>query len=146
MADEQNPINCEEKSITVIAEAGNTDKYAVYKLIQWGYMVSKVQDSVDFGDSWEWLAQKDGKTYSAKNPLRLLGLVTIIQEYGENWRYSDVPQSFSIKPIPGELDNMECMWGKILDPDQIEDTDERDSCEIKISHSLFEPPKGGIGD
>lgn len=109
MADKQNPINCEEKSITVIAEAGNTDRYAVYKLIQWGYMVFKVQDSADFGDSWEWLAQKDGKTYSAKNPLRLLGLVTIIQEYGEDWRYSDVPQSFSIKPIPGELDNMECM-------------------------------------
>lgn len=53
MADKQNPINCEEKSITVIAEAGNTDRYAVYKLIQWGYMVFKVQDSADFGDSWE---------------------------------------------------------------------------------------------
>lgn len=119
--DEQNPIDCEEEvSTTVITDAGNTYRYAVYKLVQWGYMVSKVWDSTDFGGVCEWFAEKNGKTYSAKDPLRLLGLVTIIQEYGENWRYSDVTQSFLIKPIPGELDNMELMWGKILDPDQIE--------------------------
>jgi len=122
--DEQNPIDCEEK--TTIVDAANTYRYAVYKLVQWGYVVSYVQDSADCSGSYEWLAEKDGKTYSAKNPLRLLGFITIIQEYGEHWRHSDVAQSFSVKPIPQELDNMELISGYILDLDQIEDIDEKE--------------------
>lgn len=122
--DDQNSIDYGEKSITVIADAANTYKYAVYKLVQWGYVVSYVSDSADSGSSYEWIAEKDGKIYSAKNPLRLLGFVTIVQEYGENWRHSDVPQSFSMKPVPGELDGMELISGAILDPEQIEEGDE----------------------
>lgn len=118
--DEQNSIDYGEKTTTVIVDAANTYKYAIYKLVQWGYTVSYVQDSADCNDLYEWLAEKDEKTYSAKNPLRLLGFITIVQEYGENWRHSDAAQCFSIKPIPGELDDMELMWGKILDPAQIE--------------------------
>lgn len=124
--DDQNSIDYGEKSITVIADAANTYRYAVYKLVQWGYVVSYVQDSADSGGSYEWIAEKGGKIYSAKNPLRLLGFVTIVQEYGENWRHSDVPQSFSIKPVPGELDGMELISGAILDPEQIEEGDEEE--------------------
>lgn len=124
--DEQNPIDYEEKPTTVIVDVANTYRYAVYKLVQWGYLVSYVQDSADCSGSCEWLAEKDGKTYSAKNPLRLLGFVTIVQEYGENWRHSDVAQFFSMKPISQELDDMELISGYILDPDQIEGTDEKE--------------------
>lgn len=33
--DEQNPIDYEEKPTTVIVDAANTYRYAVYKLVQW---------------------------------------------------------------------------------------------------------------
>lgn len=109
------------KRAEVIIDYGNTYGNAVYKLMQWGYKVSCVQESADFNGAGEWLAQKDQKTYSAENPLRLLGLITIIREYGENWEYSDVARAFSIKPALGELDYREWMWGKVLDPEQIEE-------------------------
>lgn len=109
------------KRAEVIIDYGNTYRNAIYKLIQWGYKVSRVQESADFNAGMEWLAQKDQKIYTAENPLRLLGLITIIREYGENWEHSDVARTFSIKPALGELDYHEWMWGKILDPEQIEE-------------------------
>ena len=109
--------------IPVIADDGNTYRYAVCKLVQWGYTVSRVEDSADFG-VYEWLAEKDGKTYSAEAPLGLLGFVTIMRAYGEDWTCSDVAKSFSINPIPGRLDDIELIWGKTLDLDQIEQDDE----------------------
>lgn len=66
------------------------------------------------------IAEKDEKSYSATDPLRLLGLVAMIREYGENWARSDVSRSFSVEPVPG-VDNLDFMWGKILDPEQIEE-------------------------
>ena len=47
-----------------------------------------------------------------------------MRAYGEDWTCSDVAKSFSINPIPGRLDDIELIWGKTLDLDQIEQDDE----------------------
>ena len=44
-----------------------------------------VDDDADFFEYHSvWIAEKDGKRYAAKEPLSLLGLVAMVQEYGEN--------------------------------------------------------------
>jgi hypothetical protein len=82
-----------------IADAPNTYNYAIDKLIQWGYEVSVVNDKADFIDQFIWIAEKDGKKFSAIDPLRLLGLVTIVKEYGDAWDQIEVATCFSIKPV-----------------------------------------------
>lgn len=115
-----------EKTTNSIADYGNTYQYALDKLVQWGYKVSTVEESADFMNHYIFIAEKDEKSYSATDPLRLSGLVTMIREYGENWTRSDVSRSFSVEPVPG-VDNLDFMWGKILDSEQIEEdlTDEK---------------------
>lgn len=53
----------------------------------------------DFMDEFMWIAENDEKKFSAVDPLRLLGLVTIIREYGESWDSVEVANTFLIKPI-----------------------------------------------
>ncbi|MCM1237245.1 MAG: hypothetical protein NC489_44825 [Ruminococcus flavefaciens] len=106
---------------TIVAGCGGTDDTAIDKLNQWEYTVSAVEDSADFVDNYIYIAEKSGKKYSAASPLRLLGLVIIIQEYGADWAYSDVARTFSIEPIPDEYSDSDILWGKILDSDQIEE-------------------------
>ncbi len=106
-----------------IVDAPNTEDYAIDKLVQWGYKVSVVNDVADFFDEIIWIAEKDKKKYSATDPLRLLGLVTIIREYGEKWDQIDVADSFSVNPTPGDLDTLELIWGKMVGPDCIEEED-----------------------
>ena len=87
------------KEAEYIMDYGNTYDYAVDKLVQWGYMVSIVDDSVEFSENCNlYIAEKNKKIYSATDPLRLLGLVAVVQEYGEDWAYSDVVRSFTIQP------------------------------------------------
>lgn len=83
----------------IIIDYGNTHSYVAYKLVQWGYEVSVVDDDADFFEYHSvWIAEKDGKRYAAKEPLSLLGLVAMVQEYGENWEHSDVARVFSVQP------------------------------------------------
>lgn len=93
-------VDQEENTIkNTIIDYGNTYSYAAYKLTQWGYKISVVDHDADFFDyHFVWVAEKDQKKYAAKEPLSLLGLVAMIQEYGEDWEYSYVAKSFSIKP------------------------------------------------
>ena len=87
------------KEAEYIMDYGNTYDYAVDKLVQWGYMVSIVDDSVEFSENCIlYIAEKNKKISSATDPLRLLGLVAVVQEYGEDWAYSDVVRSFTIQP------------------------------------------------
>ena len=84
----------------IIIDYPNTYRYAVYKLFQWGYEVSAVDDDAGFFDhAAVWIAEKDGKRYAAKDPLRLLGLVAMIQEYGEDWEHSGVARSFTLGTV-----------------------------------------------
>lgn len=87
-----------------IADAGNTCKYAVNKLNQWGYTVSETDDSVEFsGNCNIYIAEKNKKVYSATDPLRLLGFIAMIREYGEHWENCNVVRSFSIKPAKEQI-------------------------------------------
>ena len=80
------------------------DKYAISKLVDWGYHISVINENRDdsngdfyFKNHFKWKAEKDGKTFTALDPLRLLGIVTIVQEYGDAWDRIDMPNFFSIK-------------------------------------------------
>lgn len=86
-----------------INDYSEMDKYAINKLVDWGYKIFVTnEDREDFRDDFYlkshfiWRAEKNGKIFSALDPLRLLGIVTIVQEYGDAWNHIDIPSSFSI--------------------------------------------------
>lgn len=86
-----------------INDNSEMDKYAINKLVDWGYKIFVTnEDREDFKDNFYlkshfiWRAEKNGKIFSALDPLRLLGIVTIVQEYGDAWNHIDIPNSFSI--------------------------------------------------
>ena len=93
-----------ETSSNKINDNSEMDKYAVNKLVDWGYSISVTNENRDgfkedfyFKNHFKWKAEKDGKIFTALDPLRLLGIVTIVQEYGEAWDRIDLPNVFSIK-------------------------------------------------
>lgn len=86
-----------------INDDSEMDKYAINKLIDWGYSISVAnenrgafKDDSYFKNHFTWKAEKDGKIFSALDPLRLLGIVTIVREYGDTWDSIDVPNFFSV--------------------------------------------------
>ncbi len=79
------------------------DKYVVNKLIDRGYHISVsnenragYKDDFYLKNHFKWKAQKDGKTFSAIDPLCLLGIVTIVKKYGDVRDRIAVPGIFSI--------------------------------------------------
>ena len=87
-----------------INDNSEMDKYAISKLVDWGYHISVINENRDdfnkdfyFNNHFKWKAEKDGKTFTALDPLRLLGIVTIVQEYGDAWDRINIPNVFSIK-------------------------------------------------
>lgn len=92
-----------EPLLDKINDTSDMDKYAVNKLIDWGYSITVsnenragYNDDFYLKNHFNWKAKKDGKTFSAIDPLRLLGIVTIVKEYGDAWNRIDVPGIFSI--------------------------------------------------
>ena len=88
-----------------INDNSKMDNYALNKLTDWGYRISVinenrdgVKDDVYFENHFKWIAEKDGKTFTALDPLRLLGIVTIVREYGDAWDRADVCRYFTINP------------------------------------------------
>jgi len=81
-----------------IKDTSDMYKYAFDKLVQWGYRISVGNETVDFKEHFIWKAEKEGKTFTALDPLRLLGIVTIVREYGDAWDRAEIPSVFSIKP------------------------------------------------
>lgn len=88
---------------TKISDNSEMDKYAISKLVDWGYHISVINENRDdfkddfyFKNHFKWKAEKDGKTFTALDPLRLLGIITIVQEYGDAWDRTDIPNTFSI--------------------------------------------------
>ena len=86
-----------------IKDSSEMDKYAVSKLVDWGYQISvsnenrdNFKDDFGFKSHFKWKAEKDGKTFSAIDPLRLLGIYTIVREYGDAWDRIEIPSHFSI--------------------------------------------------
>jgi hypothetical protein len=63
-------------------EAANTWDIALYIIKNKGYKITTVieNDELIF-----WKGVKDDKNISGSDPITLLGLINIAEEYGENW-------------------------------------------------------------
>lgn len=46
---------------------------------------------LDNGDWYDWTASKGDRKFFASSPLKLLGLILMIEEFGENWQDIVVP-------------------------------------------------------
>lgn len=71
-----------------LAEAMNTYNIALFMIAQKGYKVTAVL-SEDKEEIFSWKAEKQPYEIAAFNPLSLLSLVAISEEYGDAWRTVD---------------------------------------------------------
>ena len=83
-----------------LVDQENTYNFAIDKLIQWKYEVFVIDRQAEFNKEYIWIAKKSGKSFSATDPLKLLAIVTLYQEYGEDFYadklHKDVPNKFLI--------------------------------------------------
>lgn len=83
-----------------LVDQENTYNFAIDKLIQWEYEVFVVDRQAEFNKEYIWIAKKDGKSFSATDPLRLLAIVALYQEYGEAFHadklHKGIPNKFLI--------------------------------------------------
>ena len=56
-----------------IIDYGNTWGYAEKKLVQWGYMVSQVEDSAGISDDYPYIAEKRGQTVFGRRSFAVTG-------------------------------------------------------------------------
>ena len=71
-----------------LVDQENTYNFAIDKLIQWKYEVFVIDRQAEFNKEYIWIAKKSGKSFSATDPLKLLAIVALYQEYGEEF-YAD---------------------------------------------------------
>ena len=64
-----------------LASAANVDTPAYLTLLSKGYAL-KLQGSL-------WIAEKGEDSFIGDNPIELLGLISLAEVRGENWRASD---------------------------------------------------------
>ena len=67
-----------------LTEAMNTYNPDLHTLKEMGYEVSAVV--YEEVEETRWIATKEGVIVTGSNPLSLLGLVILTEQYGENWR------------------------------------------------------------
>ena len=70
-----------------IVNAGNTEVPAYLAIIEMGYSISLLNESSEAGSMW--VAKKEETKFVASNPLELLGLITMRERRGLNWKASD---------------------------------------------------------
>lgn len=88
-----------------LTDAGNTQNYALKKIYELGYTVSAVTESECLDDHMYYYAKKNGETYLETSPMRLLGLLTIIEKYGQDWKKrKDIPHRYSLQALETEED------------------------------------------
>ncbi len=81
-----------------LTDAGNTYNYALKKIYEWGYVVLVITESESLDDHTYYYAKKNGETYLETSPVKLLGLLTIIEKYGQNWKQrKTVPHHYSLQ-------------------------------------------------
>lgn len=71
-----------------LADAGNTGNHALKKIIELGYRISIIDESAYFSGLL-FVAKKNKKFFLETNELRLLGVITIVEKYGNNWNRKD---------------------------------------------------------
>lgn len=69
----------------MLAEAMNTYNIALYAIKEKGYKIKLELDEAE-EEIISWIATKGAITISAFNPLSLLALVVVIEQYGEEWK------------------------------------------------------------
>ncbi len=87
-----------------MADAMNTYNVALLTLKQKGYRLWLDPSENNQGDYGQWCAEKDGRMFIAWDPLRLLGLVGIWEQRGDDWRqrteeddlYSKIPKDAGV--------------------------------------------------
>lgn len=73
-----------------IASAGNTGNHALAVLEAKGYSVVLYPDASEAGSHDYW-ATKDGRDFIARDPVEVLGLVALWEQFGDDWRDVGVP-------------------------------------------------------
>lgn len=73
-----------------IASAGNTTNHALEVLGAKGYSVVLYPDASDDGLNRYW-ATKDGRDFIGHDPVEVLGLVALWEQFGDEWRDRAVP-------------------------------------------------------
>lgn len=69
-----------------LSDAGNTRNHALKKIMKLGYHVSIIDENAYFPEQVLFIAEKDKKIFLETNELRLLGIITITEKYGDNWK------------------------------------------------------------
>lgn len=69
----------------MLAEAMNTYNIALYAIKEKGYKIKLELDEAE-EEIISWIATKGAINISAFNPLSLLALVVVIEQYGEEWK------------------------------------------------------------
>ncbi|NML41699.1 hypothetical protein HHL17_31225 [Chitinophaga sp. G-6-1-13] len=69
----------------MLAEAMNTYNIALYTIREKGYAIKLELDEAK-EEILSWLATKGDMTISAFNPLSLLALVVVNEQYGKDWK------------------------------------------------------------
>ncbi|SFE66544.1 hypothetical protein SAMN04487969_10523 [Paenibacillus algorifonticola] len=75
-----------------MADAVNTYNYALNIIKELGFSIS----ILDHEESFDWEAKKESNTFIASDPLRLLGLILIGTEYGEEWNGMNIPNHYDL--------------------------------------------------
>lgn len=78
-----------------LSDAGNVRNHALKKIMELGYHVSIIDESACFPEQLLFVAEKNNKFFLEKNELRLLGVIMIVEKYGNNWsRKDNISHSF----------------------------------------------------
>jgi hypothetical protein len=68
-----------------LADGGNTYNPALLTLRSRGFSL----ELQTYEDHNRWVARKDGRTFSAADPLALLGLVAVWEHFGDDWNHQE---------------------------------------------------------
>lgn len=73
-----------------IASAGNTTNHALEALKAKGYSIVLYPATSDDGSNSYW-ATKEGRDFIGRDPVEVLGLVALWEQFGDDWRDQRVP-------------------------------------------------------
>ena len=78
-----------------IANAGNTTNHALDVLKTKGYSIV-ISPGASEDDAYDYCATKDGRDFIARDPVEVLGLIALWEQFGDNWRDRAVPAHHAV--------------------------------------------------
>ncbi len=67
-----------------LSDAHNTYNPCLLVIRSKGYGIEHLDDKFEGSDCYYWKANKGNKNYYSNNPISLLGLISVFEEFGEN--------------------------------------------------------------